>query len=46
MLPALVSIIEHGADLAIGSRYVPGGITLNWPRRRHWRSSSRLSAST
>jgi dolichol-phosphate mannosyltransferase len=36
MLPALVSIIEHGGDLAIGSRYVPGGITLNWPRRRRW----------
>ena len=36
VLPALVSIIEHGADVAIGSRYVPGGITLNWPRRRRW----------
>jgi dolichol-phosphate mannosyltransferase len=33
-LPALVSVVEHGADLAVGSRYVPGGITLNWPRRR------------
>jgi hypothetical protein len=38
MLPALVSVVEHGADLAIGSRYVPGGITLNWPRRRRWLS--------
>lgn len=36
VLPALVSIVEHGADVAIGSRYVPGGITLNWPRRRRW----------
>jgi hypothetical protein len=36
VLPALVSIVEHGADLAVGSRYVPGGITLNWPRRRRW----------
>jgi len=35
-LPALVAIIEHGGDLTIGSRYVPGGITLNWPRRRRW----------
>jgi dolichol-phosphate mannosyltransferase len=35
-LPALVAIVEHGADLAIGSRYVPGGITLDWPRRRRW----------
>ena len=36
VLPALVAIVEHGADLAVGSRYVPGGITLNWPRRRRW----------
>lgn len=35
-LPALVAIVEHGADVAIGSRYVPGGITLNWPRARRW----------
>jgi dolichol-phosphate mannosyltransferase len=31
VLPALVANIEHGADLAIGSRYVPGGITRDWP---------------
>ena len=36
VLPALVAVVEHGADLAVGSRYVPGGITLNWPRRRRW----------
>ena len=35
-LPALVAVVEYGADLAIGCRYVPGGITLNWPRRRRW----------
>jgi len=34
MIPALVSAVEHGVDLALGSRYVPGGITENWPRRR------------
>ena len=34
MLPALVANVEHGADLAIGSRYVPGGITVDWPWRR------------
>ena len=34
MLPALVANIEHGADLAIGSRYVPGGRTIDWPRPR------------
>lgn len=37
-LPALVAVVEHGADLCIGSRYVPGGITENWPRRRRWLS--------
>jgi glycosyltransferase involved in cell wall biosynthesis len=34
VLPALVAIIEHGADVAIGSRYVPGGLTENWPWHR------------
>jgi dolichol-phosphate mannosyltransferase len=39
VLPALIANVEHGADLAIGSRYVPGGITLDWPWHR--RSLSR-----
>lgn len=39
VLPALITNVEHGADLAIGSRYVPGGLTVNWPKRR--RSLSR-----
>lgn len=30
-LPALVELIDAGADLAIGSRYAPGGGTENWP---------------
>lgn len=34
VLPALLANVELGADLAIGSRYVPGGLTVNWPRRR------------
>jgi len=34
ILPALLANIEHGADLAIGSRYVPGGRTVDWPPRR------------
>jgi glycosyltransferase involved in cell wall biosynthesis len=38
ILPALIANVEHGADLAIGSRYVPGGITTNWPWRRRWLS--------
>jgi glycosyltransferase involved in cell wall biosynthesis len=38
VLPALIANVEHGADLAIGSRYVPGGRTVDWPRRRRWLS--------
>jgi dolichol-phosphate mannosyltransferase len=33
-LPRLVAAIEEGADLAIGSRYVPGGATPDWPMGR------------
>jgi dolichol-phosphate mannosyltransferase len=33
-LPALVAAVERGADLAIGSRYVPGGDTPGWPWHR------------
>ncbi|WP_326502684.1 polyprenol monophosphomannose synthase [Rothia nasimurium] len=33
-LPLLLQAIESGADLAIGSRYVPGGKTKNWPLHR------------
>ncbi len=39
-LPALVAAVEGGADLAIGSRYVPGGAIPNWPFHR--RALSRL----
>jgi len=30
----LLDAIDHGADLAIGSRYVVGGTVRNWPYRR------------
>jgi glycosyltransferase involved in cell wall biosynthesis len=33
-LPRLVAAIDEGADLAIGSRYVPGGGTEGWPWHR------------
>ncbi|GAA3612986.1 polyprenol monophosphomannose synthase [Kineosporia mesophila] len=33
-LPDLLDRVEAGADLAIGSRYVDGGSSVNWPRRR------------
>jgi len=32
-VPALLASLEH-ADIAIGSRYVPGGAVRNWPLRR------------
>jgi dolichol-phosphate mannosyltransferase len=32
-LPALLAALEH-ADLVIGSRWVPGGTVLNWPKSR------------
>jgi dolichol-phosphate mannosyltransferase len=38
VLPALVANVEYGADLAIGSRYVPGGATESWPSSRRWLS--------
>jgi dolichol-phosphate mannosyltransferase len=33
-LPALADAIEAGADLAVGSRYVPGGSIPRWPLHR------------
>lgn len=34
-LPVLIEACEAGADLVVGSRYVPGGaIDASWPRRR------------
>jgi dolichol-phosphate mannosyltransferase len=37
-LPALLAAVEAGADLALGSRYVPGGSIPGWPRHRRWLS--------
>ena len=34
-LPQLLRAVHDGADLAIGSRWVPGGAVVNWPRNRH-----------
>jgi glycosyltransferase involved in cell wall biosynthesis len=33
-LPELLGEVDRGADLAIGSRYVPGGSVPGWPRHR------------
>ena len=37
-LPELISAVDAGADLAIGSRYVPGGEIPAWPKYREWLS--------
>jgi len=33
-LPELLEAVDQGADLVIGSRYVPGGAVPGWPRHR------------
>ncbi len=33
-LPRLLTAIEEGADLVLGSRWVPGGEVINWPLKR------------
>jgi dolichol-phosphate mannosyltransferase len=37
-LPTLLAVVDAGADLVIGSRYVPGGSTPEWPRIRRFLS--------
>ena len=37
-LPGLLQVVDAGADLVIGSRYVPGGSTPQWPRVRRFLS--------
>lgn len=34
VIGSLVTAIEDGADVAVGSRYVPGGGTVSWPLHR------------
>ena len=36
-LPGLLDAL-HNADVVLGSRYVPGGRVVNWPRTREWLS--------
>jgi dolichol-phosphate mannosyltransferase len=37
-LPALLAALDggDGADVVLGSRYVPGGRVVNWPAYRNW----------
>jgi dolichol-phosphate mannosyltransferase len=39
-LHRLLEALDRGADVAIGSRYVPGGEVRNWPRRREMLSKT------
>jgi dolichol-phosphate mannosyltransferase len=34
VIPTMLRLIDGGADVVIGSRYVPGGGTQDWPLRR------------
>jgi dolichol-phosphate mannosyltransferase len=38
LLDALRGPDSGGADLVLGSRYVPGGRVVNWPKHREWLS--------
>ncbi|WP_107984912.1 polyprenol monophosphomannose synthase [Rhodococcus sp. OK519] len=37
-LHRLLDRVDAGADLVLGSRYVPGGTVVNWPKHREWLS--------
>ena len=34
VIPTMLQLVGAGADAVIGSRYVPGGATVDWPLRR------------
>jgi dolichol-phosphate mannosyltransferase len=34
VIPTMLEMIDSGADVVVGSRYVPGGGTRNWPVHR------------
>ena len=38
VLPTMLDVASRGINLVIGSRYVPGGAVVGWPRRRTWLS--------
>jgi dolichol-phosphate mannosyltransferase len=41
-LPRMAAELERGADVVVGSRFVPGGETVGWPRRRKLQSYAAL----
>ena len=40
VLPRLIEMVDHGADLAVGSRRIPGGGATHWPWYRRLTSSA------
>ena len=34
-IPGLIDALQNGADVVVGSRYVPGGSIVGWPIHRH-----------
>jgi dolichol-phosphate mannosyltransferase len=38
VLPTMLDLARRNIDVVIGSRYVPGGSVVGWPRRRTWLS--------
>ncbi|MEI8238807.1 MAG: polyprenol monophosphomannose synthase [Actinomycetota bacterium] len=34
VIPEMLRLVADGADVVVGSRYVPGGSTVNWPLHR------------
>jgi len=38
VLPTMLALAERDIDVVIGSRYIPGGSVVGWPRRRTWLS--------
>lgn len=38
LIGAMIAALEHGADIVVGSRYVPGGSVEGWIEARHFAS--------
>lgn len=38
VVPTMLDLARRGIDVVIGSRYIPGGSVVGWPRRRTWLS--------
>ncbi len=45
ILPVLVARLEAGADMAVGSRFAPGGVIVGWPVWRQFMSRAATRAA-